>query len=202
MILSILHAGHHPVFQHWCVRTSTGCYPRFILPTRSSRGFASAATNSVAPFGLAFASASPQNGLTLLGTASRRVIMQKARRQAGPLRGHGPSTACRRVVSGSLSSPGRGSSHRSLALLGSLSVAREYLALRDGPRCFRPAFPCPVVLRNRLSLALPWPTGLSPAMVERSRTVRLGYERPKCRPYNPTRACPSGLGWSAFARRY
>src|SRR5207244_5287842 len=41
-------------------------------------------------------------------------------------------TACRHVVSGSLSSPYRGSSHLSLALLGSLSVAREYLALRDG----------------------------------------------------------------------
>ena len=30
----------------------------------------------------------------------------------------------------------------------SLSVAREYLALRGGPRRFRPGFPCPAVLRN------------------------------------------------------
>src|ERR671916_2237173 len=30
----------------------------------------------------------------------------------------------------------------------SLSVAREYLALRGGPRSFRPGFPCPAVLRN------------------------------------------------------
>ena len=29
----------------------------------------------------------------------------------------------------------------------SLSVTREYLALRDGPRCFRQDFSCPVVLR-------------------------------------------------------
>ena len=29
----------------------------------------------------------------------------------------------------------------------SLSVAREYLALRGGPRGFRPGFPCPAVLR-------------------------------------------------------
>src|SRR5262249_46133674 len=63
--------------------------------------------------------------------------------------GHSPPTACRRVVSGSLSSPCRGSSHRSLALLGSLSVAREYLALRDGPRGFGPAFTCPALLRDR-----------------------------------------------------
>jgi hypothetical protein len=40
------------------------------------------------------------------------------------------------MVSGSLSSPNRGSSHLSVALLGSLSVIREYLALRDGPRRF------------------------------------------------------------------
>jgi hypothetical protein len=40
-----------------------------------------------AHFGLAFASAPPQNGLTLLTTVSRRIIMQKARRQAFPLRG-------------------------------------------------------------------------------------------------------------------
>src|SRR5262249_30714798 len=51
-------------------------------------------------------------------------------------------TACRHVVSGSLSSPCRGSSHLSLALLGSLSVAREYLALRDGPRRFGLTFTC------------------------------------------------------------
>jgi len=48
---------------------------------------------------------------------------------------------------GSLSSPQRGSSHLSLALLGTLSVAGEYLALRDGPRSFRPASTCPVLLR-------------------------------------------------------
>src|SRR5690242_2150801 len=142
MILSILRAGHPPVFQHWWVRTSMGCYPHFILPARSSRGFASAARNFLAPFGLAFASAPRQRRLTWLRTASRRIIMQKARRQASPgCPGHSPPTACRRVVSGSLPSPGRGSSHRSLALLGSLSVAREYLALRDGPRRFEPAFP-------------------------------------------------------------
>src|SRR5215213_3556223 len=62
-------------------------------------------------------------------------------------RGHGALIACKRMVSGSLSSPCRGSSHLSLALLGSLSVAREYLALRDGPRRFRPTSTCWVLLR-------------------------------------------------------
>src|SRR6266478_8450609 len=36
----------------------------------------------------------------------------------------------------------------------SLSVAKEYLALRDGPRGFRPGFPCPAVLRYSRSEAL------------------------------------------------
>src|SRR5262245_20415301 len=85
MILSILHTGHHPVFQHWCVRTSRWCYPPFILPMCSSRGFASTATNFVALFRLAFASAPPQRGLTSLLTVSRRIIMQKARRHPAPV---------------------------------------------------------------------------------------------------------------------
>src|SRR5205085_8184543 len=107
-----------------------------------------------------------------------RIIMQKARRHPSrsPLRGSSKRapTACRHVVSGSLSSPGRGSSHLSLALLGSLSVAREYLALRDGPRRFEPASTCPVLLRCRLA-PFPLPrTGLSPAPVGLSGPVPLG----------------------------
>ena len=56
-----------------------GCYPHFILAMRSSRGFASTATNLFALIRLAFASAPRQKRLTLLGTVSRRIIMQKAR---------------------------------------------------------------------------------------------------------------------------
>src|SRR3954470_6177067 len=108
-----------------------GCYPHFILPVRSSRGFASTAPNLVARFGLAFASAPRQRRLTSLVTVSRRIIMQKAPHHSGHLRGHGALRSCRHSVSGSLSSPRRGSSHLSFALLGSLSVVREYLALRD-----------------------------------------------------------------------
>ena len=83
-------------------------------------------------------------------------------------------TACRHVVSGSLSSPGRGSSHLSLALLTSLSVAREYLALGDGPPGFSPASTCPDLLRCQTK-ALPLTrTGLSPAGVALSRALPLG----------------------------
>jgi hypothetical protein len=120
-------------------------------------------------FRLGFPSAPPQNGLTLLLTISRRIIMQKARRHPGetllrasPRRA---PTACRHVVSGSRSSPCRGSSHLSLALLRSLSVASEYLALRDGPRRFEPAFTCPALLRCQTGGPCFSRTGLSPSLV-------------------------------------
>jgi hypothetical protein len=87
---------------------------------------------------------------TLTGplTVTRRIIMQKARRHTLPTEvGHSAPTACKRMVSGSVSSPSRGSSHLSVALLSSLSVVREYLALRDGPRGFSRGFTCPDLLR-------------------------------------------------------
>src|SRR5689334_14286631 len=113
-----------------------------------SPGFASIAPDNCALFRLAFAGAPPWKGLTAPGTITRRIIMQKARGQA-VLR-HRPPTARRHGVSGSVSSPGRGSSHRSVALLGSLSVVAGYLALGEGPPGFRPGFTCPTLLGYRL----------------------------------------------------
>src|SRR5262245_61250485 len=99
--------------------------------------------------------------------------MQKARRQAFPY-GYSPPTACRHMVSGSVSSPCRGSSHLSLALLGSLSVVREYLALRDGPRGFGPRFTCAVLLRCQIGPFPRSPTGLSPSVAGLSRQFGWG----------------------------
>ena len=45
-----------------------------------SLGFASTTTNFSALFRLAFATDPPLNGLTMLATVTRRLIMQKARR--------------------------------------------------------------------------------------------------------------------------
>ena len=47
----------------------------------------------------------------------------------------------------------------------SLSVTREYLALRDGPRDFQQDFSCPIVLRILLRVLNISPTGLSPSMI-------------------------------------
>src|SRR4051812_3928494 len=125
-----------------------------------------------------FRCGSPPEGVNLgPGTVTRRIIMQKARGQAGP-EARRPPTARRHGVSGSVSSPCRGSSHRSVALLGSLSVVVEYLALRDGPRRFRPGFTCPTLLGYRLGESASSPTGLSPAPVPLSSGLRLTLAHP------------------------
>src|ERR1044071_3905300 len=99
-------------------------------------------------FRLAFALPSQVVLLKRQRRLTRRLILQKARRHTATLkRGHGAPTACRR----------HGFSYSFTPLPGcfspfphgtcSLSVAKEYLALRGGPRGFRPGFPCPAVLR-------------------------------------------------------
>ena len=61
--------------------------------------------------------------------------------------GKRPPTACRHTVSGTISLPSQGCFSPFPHGTGSLSVAREYLALRDGPRGFPRDFTCPAVLR-------------------------------------------------------
>ena len=145
-----------------------GYYPHFILPMRSSRGFASTAANLIRPVQTRFRFGSAAEQLNLADDGKSPDHYAKGTPSPGA-RAHRAPTACRRVVSGSLSSPCRGSSHRSLALLGSLSVASEYLALRDGPRGFGPTFTCSVLLRCRRTHILLPPTGLSPSVVTHSR---------------------------------
>ncbi len=78
--LSPLPTGHPKTFQRQRVRSSTVCYHSFNLPMGRSHGFASATTNYGALFRLAFAAAAHLRCLTLLVKATRRLIMQKARR--------------------------------------------------------------------------------------------------------------------------
>ena len=59
-------------------------------------------------------------------------------------------TACRHTVSGSISLPSQGCFSPFPHGTGSLSVAREYLALESGLPSFPPDYTCPVVLRMPL----------------------------------------------------
>ncbi len=61
---------------------------------------------------------------------------------------HSPPTACRRVVSGTISLPSQGFFSPFPHGTGSLSVAIEYLALPDGPGGFKQGFSCPALLRS------------------------------------------------------
>ena len=78
--LSPLSSVHPKTFQRQRVRASTMCYHSFNLLMDRSLGFASTTANLFALFRLAFAADSPLNGLTMLTTVTRRLIMQKARR--------------------------------------------------------------------------------------------------------------------------
>ena len=83
------------------------------------------------------------SSLTSLVMVTRRFIMQKARRhclKAAP-------TACRRMVSGSLSLLCSRCFSPFPHGTGSLSVSHEYLALRDGPRGFTQNSSCSALLR-------------------------------------------------------
>ena len=122
---------------------------------------------------------------------------------------HGPPTACKHTVSGSISLPSQGCFSPFPHGTGSLSVAREYLALEGGPSGFPRGFTCPVVLGNAgqrdqcdfVYRAFTFCGGsfqslqLSPDFV----TLR---GSPTSAPQPRTGFRQSGLGYSPFARRY
>ena len=69
--LSPLSTGHPPGFQPWWVRSSTRSYPRFNLAMGRSLRFGSRPSDSIALFGLAFATASPHGLTSPLSTNSQ-----------------------------------------------------------------------------------------------------------------------------------
>ena len=82
-------------------------------------------------------------------------------------------TACRRMVSGSISLRYSRFFSPFLHSTGSLSVSQEYLALADGPAKFNQGFSCPDLLRIPLSNTSLTCTGLSPSVINLSRLFQL-----------------------------
>ena len=82
-----------------------------------------------------------------------------------------------------------------------LSVTKEYLALRDGPRSFIRDSSCLALLWIPLALTFLSYTGLSPSMVCFSKTFLLESSVTYCGP-NPISITTHGLGSSYFARHY
>ena len=78
--LSLLHSPHPEAFQRLSVRTSIPCYRDFILDKCRSLGFASASTDYAPCSGSLSLRLLASLQLTSPVTATRRFIMQKARR--------------------------------------------------------------------------------------------------------------------------
>ena len=78
--LSLLPSPHPEAFQRLLVRPSIRCYPDFSLDKGRSLGFASAATDSTPRWDSLSLRLGASLPLTLPVTATRRFIMQKARR--------------------------------------------------------------------------------------------------------------------------
>ena len=127
--LSPLSSAHPEAFQRLLVRPSIWCYPDFSLAKGRSLGFASA-TADYSPcsdsLSLRLRGSCP---LTSPATATRRFIMQKARRHA--------IMALRPLVGvwfqELFHSPARGAFHLSLTVLVHYRSLTLYLALPDGP---------------------------------------------------------------------
>ena len=134
--LSLLPTSHPLGFQPKWVRSSTRYNPRFNLLMGSSRSFASTTSDQLRPIQTWFPCGFDPEDLNRAADGNSPDHYAKGTPSRLALASHSAPTACRHMVSGSVTSPSRGSSHLSVALLSLLSVVREYLALRDGPRRF------------------------------------------------------------------
>ena len=132
------------------MRTSRRIHPSFILAKGRSLGFASASADFTAPCSDSLSlRLRASSRLTSPATATRRLIMQKARRhpQRGSdrLQAHGFRVCFTPLLEVLFTFPSR---------YCALSVSREYLALPDGPGQFAPDSSCPALLRMPLGRSL------------------------------------------------
>ena len=98
-----------------------------------------------------------------------------------------PPTACKQVVSGSLSLPAQGCFSPVPHGTRSLSVTRESLALEGGPPGFTPDPTCRALLRKSTTEStLSSRTGLSPSLAPHSRGLRLTSLSAYVAPTTPT----------------
>ena len=169
----------------------------------SSPGFVSTPCDSIALFRLAFASASGVTPLTWRHRVTRRIILQKARRQACAIRRS--HIALRLFVSIRFQvlfhSPNRGTFHLSLTVLVHYRSLRVF-SLGKWTSLLPAGLACPVVLRVTQASSLfaygtftlfgwpfQYPSTRDPTAVTAGLTT-------------PIRLGRLGLGFSPFARHY
>ena len=177
------------------VRSSIAFYGNFNLDMDRSPGFGSTPTDYFALFRLGFPSTPGLQPLTSPASVTRRTVLQKVR---GSSYKDVPQLVNIWFQVLFHSPPGVLFTFPSQYY--ALSVTKEYLALRGGPRSFPQGFTCLVVLWILLLLARLSCTGLSPSLAGFPKTILLGS---LVNPAVRTPECThSGLGSSAFARRY
>ena len=103
-------------------------------------------------------------------------------------------TACRQMVSGSLSTPCSGYFSPFPHGTGSLSVSRKYLALPDGPGNFTQNSSCSALLRIPIVIKQTSRTGLSPSMDGFSNPFRSSVFIQKLGPITPITPKRYGFG--------
>ena len=150
-----------------CVRSSIAFYGNFNLDMSRSPGFGSADTDFIALFRLGFPSAPHLKCLTLPASATRRTVLQK-------VRGSSYKDVPQLVNTGFQvlfhSPPGVLFTFPSQYY--ALSVTKEYLGLRGGPRSFHQGFSCLDVLWIPLSQFLFRLRGFHP--------LRQAFPKPFC----------------------
>ena len=156
-------------------------YRHFTLAVCRSLGFASATTDYAPSSGSLSLRVRASSRLASPVTATRRFIMQKARRHAT----QDAPTACRRMGSGTVSLPSSGCFSPFPHGTRTLSVSREYLALPDGPGGFTQDSSCPALLRIPLDARMAPRTGLSPSAARRSRHLRSPHAQARRGPTTP-----------------
>ena len=169
--LSLLHTPHPEAFQRLLVGASIPCYRDFTLDMRRSLGFASATADYAPSSGSLSLRIRRSCGLASPATATRRFIMQKARRhftrKLRPLVG-----AWFQVL---FHSPHRGAFHRSLTVLSAIGLTGVF-SLAGWSRRIRAGFHVSRVTQDTARSRLASRTGLSPSVTELSRTFRSRYK--------------------------
>ncbi len=112
--------------------------------------------------------------------------MQKARsQQRTRLPPDPPPTACKHVVSGTISLPAQGCFSPVPHGTRPLSVTQESLGLEGGPPSFTPDFSGRALLRKSTTTDWPSRTGLSPSLAPRSKGLLLGLSVASVAPTTP-----------------
>ena len=141
--LSPLSTSHPRTFQRSRVRTSSWCYPAFILLMDRSPGFGSSCHVLNRPIQTRFRCA-----YTYRLKLARNMKSLTHYTKGTPSHRLGAPTACRLPISGSVSLPLSGCFSPFPHGTCSLSVIEEYLGLEDGPPMFRQDFTCPALLES------------------------------------------------------